>query len=131
MKRISLIITIVAILLAGVAVSSSKSASAAMLPNHNRNSTCLNWKVVSSPNPGTASNFLNGVAAVAANNVWAVGSFGNAPGGQPLITHWSKGAWTVVSSPNVAGSLSGIAAVSASDIWADGAYSSAATLIEH
>jgi hypothetical protein len=33
------------------------------------------WSVVSSPNVGTGYNYLEGVAAVSANNVWAVGEY--------------------------------------------------------
>src|SRR5262245_8068850 len=33
------------------------------------------WAVVSSPNQGTSINYLNGVAAVGANDVWAVGFY--------------------------------------------------------
>src|SRR5438128_549063 len=35
------------------------------------------WSVVSSPNVGTRSNYLNGVKAVSANDVWAVGYYYN------------------------------------------------------
>ena len=33
------------------------------------------WSVVASPNLGTSDNVLYGVAAVAANDVWAVGYY--------------------------------------------------------
>jgi hypothetical protein len=33
------------------------------------------WSVVPSPNPGGMSNLLQGVAAVSANDVWAVGIY--------------------------------------------------------
>jgi hypothetical protein len=42
------------------------------------------WSVVSSPSPGTFESLLNGVAASAANNVWAVGLTDN----DTLIEHY-------------------------------------------
>lgn len=36
---------------------------------------CSGWNIVASPNLGSNSNALNGVAAISANNVWAVGSY--------------------------------------------------------
>jgi hypothetical protein len=35
------------------------------------------WKIVASPNPGTADNFLRGVAATSPANAWAVGEYNN------------------------------------------------------
>src|SRR2546421_12880579 len=35
------------------------------------------WNVVSSPNAGTGSDFLMGVAATSANDVWAAGYYNN------------------------------------------------------
>jgi hypothetical protein len=133
-RRISFFATLAFVLLTGTIFVSSKTTSAAILPDHHRASTCLNWKVVTSPNPGTASNFLHGVAAVTAGDIWAVGSASSGTGSQPLIIHRSNGTWTVVTSPTIAGSLSGIAAVSATDIWAVGENDSSnmqETLIEH
>ena len=99
------------------------------------------WSIVNSPSPGTASNSLNGVAAVSTSNVWAVGTFANSfSSGQTLIEHWNGTTWSVVKSPNPSGLtdtiLNGIALVSTSDIWAVG-YSAntntgiETTLIEH
>src|SRR5579885_210603 len=98
------------------------------------------WKIIPSPDAGTGSNFLNGVAAVSSTNIWAVGSYQNSNGtNQALIEHWNGKSWQVVSSPDtgtVPNQLSGVAAVSASSIWAVG-YSGAPsspptqTLTEH
>jgi hypothetical protein len=82
--------------------------------------------VVSSSGPGLAINILNGIAAISANNVWAVGDDADngAPSAQyrPLIEHWNGSSWSVVTSPMKGTSdfLNGIAAVSASNIWAVG-----------
>jgi hypothetical protein len=46
------------------------------------------WKAVPSPNPGTSSNYLFGVAATSASNVWAVGAY-NGTGLQTLALHCS------------------------------------------
>ena len=36
-------------------------------------SSCGGWNVVSSPSPSSAFNYLHGIAAVSANDIWAVG----------------------------------------------------------
>jgi hypothetical protein len=48
------------------------------------------WKIVSSPNPGSARDQLYGVAAISANDVWAVGSSFNGGNSNilPLLEHW-------------------------------------------
>src|SRR5204863_435092 len=83
------------------------------------------WTVIDSPNQGTSLINLYGVAAVSANDVWAVGAYYNGTAKQTLTEHWNGTAWSVVSSPNVGSgnnSLSGLAAVSANDVWAVGYY---------
>jgi len=78
---------------------------------------------------------LYGVTALASNNAWAVG--GDSSG--TLVEHWDGSAWTVITSPNQAGTtadqLESVAAVAANDIWAVGfAYpvnGNNAQLIEH
>ncbi len=65
------------------------------------------WHVVPSPDIG----ILNGVAVVAANDVWAVGVGG--------ILNWNGQSWSQVSSPPTA-TLRAVAAVSANDVWAGG-----------
>jgi hypothetical protein len=79
------------------------------------------WTIVRSPSRGDRStvNNLTGVAAVAADNVWAVGETHDyQPGFHPLILHWDGTAWTVAK--NRCGALSKIDALSATDIWAVG-----------
>jgi hypothetical protein len=134
MKRIITVILLAFIVLTGLFLHAWKTASAAAPTAHQQNSSCSSWTVVSSPNPGTSTNFLNGVATIGADNLWAVGSYSNGSGSFPLIEHRSKSKWTVVSSPNIAGSLSAIAAISANNIWAVGENDSSnmqETLVEH
>jgi len=134
MKRILVIIILASIVLTGLFLHSWKTAAAAALSAQQAHSACKTWTALASPNPGTGSNFLNGVAAVAPGNIWAVGSYSSGSGGFPLIEHLNHGRWTVVASPNVAGSLSGIAAIAGNNIWAVGENDSAGmqeTLIEH
>ena len=82
------------------------------------------WSIVPSPNVGTGDNHLYGVAAISAQNVWAVGE----GSGSTLIEHWNGTKWGVVTSPNM-GQLTAITAISATNIWAVGGLSQ--TLVEH
>jgi len=93
------------------------------------------WSVVSSPNVGSGHNYLDGVSALASNDIWAVGSYFNASDvQQTLIEHWNGSAWSVVPSPN-AGShdnaLNGVATLPGGDVWAVGYHGNPAqTLVE-
>src|SRR5207249_2791426 len=51
------------------------------------------WTVVPSPNSEPSYNYLFGVAVVAANDVWAVGTY-NGYGGRTLILHWDGAQWS-------------------------------------
>jgi hypothetical protein len=86
------------------------------------------WSVIPSANTITGSNFLQGVAAVSSNDVWAVGT----AQGQTLAEHWDGTQWSLVSGPSgqPGGNLHGIAAVSSSDVWAVGNVGSQ-TLLHH
>jgi len=83
-----------------------------------------NWSVVPSPNDGFDDNNLFGVAAVASNNVWAVGS---ACCEATLALHWDGVSWNIVPTPifdpNATNQvLVGIVALSSDDIWTAGQY---------
>src|SRR5204863_239211 len=87
----------------------------------------LQWYTVSSLNPGTSFNFLTGVAAVSANDVWAVGDYVNGSGAyQTLTMHWNGSVWSAMpTSPNQgtgSNHLNGVAAVAANDVWAVSNY---------
>ena len=97
------------------------------------------WTVVQSPSPGAdkgGADILNGVVALAPNDVWAAGT--SMPGPTPppplldtptitLIEHFDGTSWKVIPSPSVgphsqfqSNQLWGITAVSANDVWAFG-----------
>ena len=131
-------IAVVALL--ALSLSGLTAASAATLPQHTHGpATCGVWSKVSSPNVGTSTNFLNGVAAISSTDVWAVGEYSSGNGSLTLVEHWNGTHWKVVASPNVnnslSDSLSGVAAIAANNVWAVGSYKDASntqqTLIEH
>jgi hypothetical protein len=82
------------------------------------------WSVVASPNQGTATNILQGVAAVGPGDAWAVG-YVIPPNGQvkPLMLHWDGAAWTTVRTPDPSppmDSLYDVDFIAADDGWAVG-----------
>src|SRR5207248_7258711 len=85
------------------------------------------WSIVPSPSPGAGFNALPSVAALAANNVWAVGYYTN--GEVPILTlieHWDGTSWSVVPSPNPSSAADYLTAVTrvphTSQLWAVGFY---------
>jgi hypothetical protein len=92
------------------------------------------WSVARTP-AVSGSGDLHGVAALAPDDVWAVGELGSSNG--PLIEHFDGTAWTLAASPDLPGfaELNAIAARSPNDIWAVGSYADGtgvtATLTEH
>ena len=76
-------------------------------------SSSCTWKLVSSPNPGTSSNFLAGVAAATPQDVWAVGNSQSNGIVQTLTEQWHANKWSVVSSPNPSteAQLNGVASI--------------------
>ena len=96
------------------------------------------WQPVAMPAPsGTDVEVrLNSLAAISADDVWAVGGWaaaGRFNGSYgTLIEHWDGSSWAIVPSPTpgYAAQLSAVAAVSAANVWAVGslAHSSAADI---
>ena len=86
------------------------------------------WSVIKSPQPGGYRDFLEKAAAVAPDDVWAVGAFQDVKDGtlrreHTLVEHWDGMRWTEVSTPNVKGVdnvLSDVTAISRNDVWATG-----------
>jgi S-layer homology domain len=86
------------------------------------------WSVVPSPNAGTENNVLHAVAAVRADDVWAVGEY---MWGGTLFEHWDGSAWRIEPTSDPL-TLYGVAAAASSDVWAVGAAGPIGrTLIEH
>ena len=86
---------------------------------------CGVWNVVPSPSPTRAYDALNGVTAVSANDVWAVGAYANKSSriDQTLIEHWNGTDWIVVPSPSVGTGynvLNGVTRIPAGEMWAVG-----------
>lgn len=101
-----------------------------------------NWNVVEQPLGFGDSTILYGVAAINANDVWAVGSVLPRDGSQqaPLLEHWDGTSWSVVSSPPIgtglnANLLQRVTALASNNVWAVGSYTASdntvKTLVEH
>jgi hypothetical protein len=93
------------------------------------------WTAVPSPNDSTGNNNLYGVAAVSANDVWAVGSAGSS---KTLALHWNGLSWSVIPTPSFNNAsnevLVGMVASSSGDIWTAGQLIQSSvqqTLTEH
>ncbi len=84
------------------------------------------WTRVKSPNASHPANGqLNGVAAIAPDDVWAVGSSGQGAPSRTLIEHWDGTAWSIIPSPNKGpfpNGLAAVAAVAPDDVWAVGSW---------
>jgi hypothetical protein len=85
------------------------------------------WSIVTSPNPGSAGDILQGVAAVSPADAWAVGARQDAGSlfQHPMAEHWNGKVWSVSPVPNAPGctghsTLTGVAALSSIDVWATG-----------
>lgn len=99
--------------------TSTSSDSQSLIEHYNGTS----WSVVPSPASEPANSELLSVAAVSADDIWAVGhSTVEAGSSGSLIEHWNGAAWSVVSSPALSdyGYLTGVAAVNSDDVWAVG-----------
>ena len=86
---------------------------------------------MSTPDLGAFESYLNDIAVVSANNIWAAGFTRDTSGvSRTLIEHWDGSAWSVVSTANpgaYSDYFDGIAVVSANDIWAVGSYSASSS----
>jgi hypothetical protein len=82
----------------------------------------VSWKLVPSANVPNTNNGLYGVTALAKDDVWAVGYFGQFAF-SPLVLHWNGQSWSVVSNPDPQQSSNILYAASGtggSDVWAVG-----------
>lgn len=95
------------------------------------------WKVVTSPNPGSVSNILHSITAVSSKDVWAIGSItdgnlyppkpgrgqGSSVVSKTLVEHWNGKQWQIVASPNPSTTemdFDHITALGPNDIWITG-----------
>jgi hypothetical protein len=96
-------------------------------------SSCV-WTDVPTPDTGSPHNAFNGVAALAPNDVWAVGGYDlfGIEGPKQLISHWNGMSWSLANTPPLppGNELEAISAFSPSDVWAVGGAGGRA-LIEH
>jgi hypothetical protein len=88
------------------------------------------WHTVPLPAQG---GFLEGVTAISANDVWAVGTDSSY---KPLTLHWDGTAWSNVPTPAIRGGiLYHVSGTAAGDVWAVGFRNTTSgyqkTLIEH
>jgi hypothetical protein len=105
------------------------------LENNSRHNLALHWNgsvwervpVPDAVNDGDNSvNGLYGVAAIAPNDVWAVGyAVSLSTPYQTVTMHWDGSAWQVVPSPNLTrpgsyNALNAVVAISSNDVWAVG-----------
>lgn len=95
----------------------------------------MKWNSVPAPLPNNVNEqaTLNGVAAIAGNDVWAAGEFDDFTTGSvhALMEHWDGTAWSSVNipRPGISSLLSGITAFSANDIWASGFFQTSGALL--
>ena len=73
----------------------------------------------SPPTPSPIENTFNGIIALSATNVWAVGGMTASDGMHVLIEHWDGNRWQA-NSPSIHGILCSVVALSAKDMWAVG-----------
>jgi hypothetical protein len=93
------------------------------------------WSAVPTPTLKGRNDF-DGVAAVANNDVRAVGAkdISSTGSAQPLIEHWDGTSWCVVDSPHLSkgGALEAVTAVASNNVWAVGLFVDLSrALVEH
>ena len=82
------------------------------------------WTLVTSPNPGNYFRALYGVTAIAANDVWAVGSYSYNSGETylPLFLRWNGAQWQHIPGPDFPdySVLRDVHAITPDSVWAVG-----------
>lgn len=79
------------------------------------------WSIVSSPNPGSGDNYLQGVTALSATNIWAVGYYPDGLGDyRTILEHYDGSSWTADTTDSTVGQLFAITKVSSTEAWAVG-----------
>src|SRR4051812_26000990 len=87
---IAILLTLGGLLTTGRGADAPAPARAEGLGGLTPSPTCTpDWQQVSSPNVGSGNNYLYSVAAVAANDIWAVGYYTTTTNLQQTLTvHW-------------------------------------------
>lgn len=83
----------------------------------------ISWTRVTSPNPGVAD-YLNGISAVSATDVWAVGyEWPSQSTTIPLLMHYDGKGWSTLGQPQFPlGQLTSVFALAQNDVWAVGFF---------
>ena len=78
------------------------------------------WTQVPSPNVPSGANQLFGITAIAANDIWAIGT----AGGAPLALRWNGSVWSIVPVERNGGlsteKLTAVSGTAGNDVWAVG-----------
>ncbi|MFD6151892.1 hypothetical protein [Streptomyces sp. NPDC060243] len=87
------------------------------------------WRSVPAPHTAGRGEALDGVTALAPDDVWAVGASSppDGTGTRPLVLHWDGAAWTREEVPDVAGQLHAVTGDGAGGVWAVGEREDATT----
>lgn len=122
----------IGLLIVGLLVVSVLATTA--MVSHTTRAAADAWSVVPAPSSPYQDDYLYGVSAVSANDVWAVGDYDQGcyfPCFTTLTQHWNGSNWSIVPSPSMGESahLQGVAAVSSTVVWAVG-YSSDTSGVE-
>jgi hypothetical protein len=84
------------------------------------------WNILNSPNPNTSgSSFLEGIAVISANNIWAVGA-----GGGTVTEQWDGTTWSIIASPRP-GELFGVTALSDGTVVAVGSDGASGLILQN
>lgn len=79
------------------------------------------WTQVPVPAVGTYRNRFNAINGIAANDAWAVGTWGNAyPDFNGLLMHWNGSAWSNSSLAPAFTEIWDVKMIAANDVWAIG-----------
>ncbi|WP_432000254.1 hypothetical protein [Streptomyces sioyaensis] len=88
------------------------------------------WKRSTAPGPQESHNWLGGVTAFAADDVWAVGGSTSDGAERPYAVHWNGTAWTAAKTPDVAdGRLRAVGRTRNGDLWAVGGKGAASVAL--
>jgi hypothetical protein len=83
------------------------------------------WSIVATPDPGQYGNILQGVTALASDDVWAVGARQDSFYQAPLAEHWDGSSWSAAAVPNPSyctghSYLTDVTATAPANVWAVG-----------